>query len=186
MTGTPYDAGMRIRAAAMAAVVACAVAGCGESGSGSSVSTASASAVSRDTTEVAAPPTPVSSCEATPTGAFGLTKVEVTNGGRNVTWHTNTPIPAAGAVAFTLTAGNLMRGLKYLDGKVIANYLSHTSTGAQDNVSNPPTVGDGGKSYRVVIPPLYVTDLADAGSWTADLEVMDGTSGMESTGKCSS
>ncbi|WP_270483375.1 MULTISPECIES: hypothetical protein [Gordonia] len=178
---------MKIRAVLAAGVAGLVllVSGCSDDGGDASAGVASTTSIEATTYE-APLPGPTTSCQATPGGTLGLTSVEVTNGGHNITWHTNAPIPDSGVVAFTLTAGTLVRGLKYSDGRVIANYLFHMSTATQDDVSNPPTVTDGGRSYRVVVPPLYVTDLEDAGSWTADLEVMSDSTGMESTGKCTS
>lgn len=121
------------------------------------------------------------SCTATPAGAFGLTGVEVTpaaghpDGAKTVRWTTNSPIPAAGTVAFTLKSGSVLRGVKFDAGQVVGNYVFHMKAANQDNITIPP--GIDGDTVSVFIPAAAAGELGT--SWTADLEV-DG----HSTGKC--
>lgn len=121
------------------------------------------------------------SCTATPAGAFGLTGVELTpaaghpDGAKTVRWTTNGPIPATGTVAFTLTSGAILRGVKFDNGTVIGNYVFHTKAAKQDNITIPPGVE--GNTISVFIPAADAPELGSA--WSADLEV-DG----HSTGKC--
>jgi len=121
------------------------------------------------------------SCTTTPTGAFGLTGVEVTpaaghpDGAKTVRWTTNSPIPKSGTIAFTLTSGSILRGLKFNDGEVVGNYVFHIKAAHQDNVTIPP--GTDGNTVSVFIPAAAAPELGS--TWSADLEV-DG----RSTGKC--
>lgn len=121
------------------------------------------------------------SCTADPAGGFGLTGVEVSpaaghpDGAKTVRWITNTPIPKIGTVAFTLTSGSILRGLKFNDGEVVGNYVFHTRAAKQDNIAIPP--GTDGNTVSVFIPASAAPELGT--TWSADLEV-DG----HSTGKC--
>lgn len=81
----------------------------------------------------------------------------------------------SGTVAFTLMSGSLLRGLKFQDGEVIANYAFPMNGGEQKNISTPPYIAP--PKYGVVIS---ADDASQLGStWVADLEV-DG----KSTGQC--
>ena len=122
-----------------------------------------------------APAVQNSSCIATPTGDVGLTRVEVAD--TRVTWQTNTPIPSDGVVVFTVRDNATMRGLKFLDGAVIANYIFDVASAQQQESSQAPTVT--GSRYDVVMPLGYVID----DNWIADLEI-DTPTGMEFTGVC--
>lgn len=121
------------------------------------------------------------SCTAIPTSEFGLTGVEVTpaaghpDGAKTVRWTTNGPIPKSGTVAFTLTSGSILRGLKFNDGEVVGNYVFHTKAANQDNITIPP--GTDGNTVSVFIPAAAAPELGT--TWSADLEV-DG----HTTGKC--
>lgn len=81
------------------------------------------------TTTTAAAATLPESCIATPTGEFGLTQVEITpaaghpDGAKTVRWTASFPIPATGTVAFSLTSGSVLRGVKFDDGEVIGIYV---------------------------------------------------------------
>ena len=127
-----------------------------------------------------------SSCTATPSGGFGLTNVEVRpavghpDGAKTIVWTTNAPVPTSGEVAFTLRSGEILRGLKYLDGEVVANYVFHADTGSQDNIDAPPRVD--GTSYSVFIPAIAAPKLGS--TWTADLETATATTRLKSTGQC--
>lgn len=141
-------------------------------------STPSTTGTSSTTSAAAALP---ESCTASPAGGFGLTGVEVTpaaghpDGAKTVRWTTNSPIPKTGTVAFTLTSGSILRGLKFNDGEVVGNYVFHTKAANQDNITIPP--GTDGNTVSVFISAAAAPELGS--TWSADLEV-DG----HSTGKC--
>ncbi|WP_415849863.1 hypothetical protein [Tsukamurella ocularis] len=121
------------------------------------------------------------SCSVTPAGEFGLTGVEVTraaghpDGAKSVRWTTNSAIPKTGKVSFTLTSGSVMRGVSYLDGRLIANYIFRMKEAKQENITIPP--GLVGNELSVFIPAADAKNLGT--SWVADLEI-----DARSTGEC--
>lgn len=179
----------RIALSAIATAVVLPIAACGGAAQPAETTTAEASSSAVTTAETSSPVATTTtaaaslpeSCTATPAGAFGLTEVEVTraaghpDGAKTVRWTTNSPIPSAGTVAFTLTSGSILRGVKFNDGEVIANYVFHMKAANQDNITIPP--GIDGSTVSVFIPAAAAPELGS--TWSADLEV-DG----HSTGKC--
>ncbi|USC16248.1 hypothetical protein [Rhodococcus sp. 11-3] len=127
-----------------------------------------------------------SECAVTPMAYPGLTEVDVQDGAtghpsgaKTITWHWDGDI-STGTVAFTATMSGpngqpITRGVKLIDGEVIANYVF--SGARQENISIPPRWNDA--SISVALPAASGTILGSSFNWSADLEV-DG----ESTGKC--
>ncbi|TGB35924.1 hypothetical protein [Mycolicibacterium peregrinum] len=149
-------------------------------------STAASTTQALDTESTSAPATNSAtalpeSCTATPAGAFGLTRVDLTpaaghsDGAKTVRWTTNSPMPVTGTVAFTLVSGTIMRGVKFNDGALIANYVFHPTVAPQDNLTIPPQTD--GNTVSALIPAAAVAELGS--TWSADVEV-----DAESTGKC--
>jgi hypothetical protein len=166
---------------AVGAITLLALAGCGDE------PTPDDQQISTATEEVSLP----ADCESVPTGDPGLTRVTVEPavghppGAQSITWQTNSPIPDRGVAAFTWTSGNVLRGLKYLDGEIIANYVSYIdySGRPQRNIEIPPATNE--NSYTVFVPAADAADLGT--SWVADLEVdemQSASSRPESTGQC--
>lgn len=115
---------------------------------------------------------------AVPASGFGLTRIAIQNGAAGhppgaklLWWEFNGPIPG-GVVAFTATLTGtdgkpVMRGVKFIDGEVAANYVFRSAT--QDNITIPPDLDSG--SLGVFIPAAVGNSIGAEFSWSADLEV---------------
>lgn len=113
-----------------------------------------------------------------PAPGFGLTRVEIRDGAAGhpagaklLRWEFDGPIPG-GVVAFTATLTGadgkpVMRGVKFIDGTVAANYVF--AGAKQDNITIPPDLDDG--SLGVFIPAAVGTSIGPDFNWSADLEV---------------